>query len=615
MPQLVDAYFALMEITGENPSIQQTSEPGTVKERQYAQEYLDENSTSGHTIAIRKRILNGSRSFLEKKFLENVDKAIEKNQTEARLGGIPTTINKIRAYIRIRAARKELGVDNVELQQIGDDYPWVLIFYLIRGGLLKEALEYVQQNSKAFKSIERNIVQYVKNYADSPDRRLEKSLQTGIQTLFQKQRIEPNKAQDPYRVAVLKIIGRCELNRRTLEGLNQDVEDWVWLQFALAREVNRLEDSAGEAFGLEEVRATVKDIGQKHFQHNAEGGAGSGIYFLLQILAGLFEEAVSYLYQANYISAVHVAIGLDYYGLLRVSDFTIAGNELLTYTTTQKPQINFDRMVGIYTMDFRVAKPDMACDYLCLICLHADLPGQLGQSHAEICHEALRELVLETRDFVLLIGDVRKDGRRIKGVIGDRLKLIKLATEENFYKRIALNAAVVADNNGRTVDAVLLYYLADDMSKVLDVATRALSDALATDLGQSMRLQPLQSSAITNGAKNVPLDDPAASTLSSMSVDDPLLLARTVLRLSSMQPRSGERFARQEETLETLMAMMDTRNLVEAKEWSKALDVGSRLPVLGVYLLTAISAPAIQLSCRSTPPAIPDLRMSLKFEL
>ena len=45
----------------------------------------------------------------------------------------------------------------------------------------------------------------------------------------------------------------------------------------------------------------------------------------------MFEHAISYLYQHAYVSAVHFAIALTYYGLLRVSDWSTAGLEIRTY--------------------------------------------------------------------------------------------------------------------------------------------------------------------------------------------------------------------------------------------------------------------------------------------
>ena len=121
---------------------------GAVRERQYAKDYLDETPNSGKSIAIRKQILEGSRRFLEQSFYLKLEDAVDRNPREANLGGIPSRINKVRAYLRIRAARKDLGGENAELQMLGDDYCWALLYYLLRCGLVQEAAGFVAENER-----------------------------------------------------------------------------------------------------------------------------------------------------------------------------------------------------------------------------------------------------------------------------------------------------------------------------------------------------------------------------------------------------------------------------------------------------------------------------------
>lgn len=252
-----------------------------------------------------------------------------RNPKEANIGGVPTTINKVRAYVRIRAARRDLIPDGVDLRTMNDDYCWPLIFFLLRSGLVKEAADYVVSNNTAFRTLDGKFVNYITSYVHSPDRRLGRKDQDYINREFSKlTRVAPDHHNDPYQIACYKIIGRCELNKRSFDTINQGVEDWMWLQFSLAREVNRVEESAGDVFGLEEVRQTIREVGQRHFSKGAEGTAGYGTFFYLQILGGMFEVAVSYLYSYSYVAAVHFAIALDYYGLLRVSDFSVTETEL-----------------------------------------------------------------------------------------------------------------------------------------------------------------------------------------------------------------------------------------------------------------------------------------------
>lgn len=329
--QLVDSYDALIEITKENPQVQNMSDPDAIKERQYSTPYLDENPSSRRSVQLRKQILNGSRTYLEKTFFREIESVVEKNPREAQLGGRPTLINKIRAYIRVRASKKDLAPDGTEVQQIGDngDYCWILIFYLLRCGLVKEAVSYVNSDP-AFQSTDRKFISYLTNYASSADRKLTRKLQDMINGEYQQRlRNAPENTLDPYRMACYKIVGRCDLNRRNLDSIGQGVEDWIWLQFNLAREVDRAEEISGEIFGLDQICETVQEIGQKHFQRGqTEASGGYGVFFFMQVLAGMFEPAVAYLHSYNPASAVHFAIALCYYGLLRVSDYSVAGHEL-----------------------------------------------------------------------------------------------------------------------------------------------------------------------------------------------------------------------------------------------------------------------------------------------
>lgn len=321
-----EAYRALIQIVGEDPEATSFSDSGAVRERQFAADYLDDAPNSKGAAALRKRIVEGARVYLEKRFFADVETAIAKNPREAQLGGIPSTINKIRAFIRLRAARKDLAPDGTELQLVGDDYCWILIFYLLRCGFVTEAAEYVSSDP-GFRSLDHKFVTYMTTYAQN--RRLPRDLQQKINGEYQQRlRNAPENTIDPYRMACYKIIGRCDLSRRRLENVGQGVEDWMWLQFALAREDDRAEEFAGDVFGLEDIQTDITEIGQRVFGKGQEAPGGYGTFFLLQILGGMFEQAVSYLGSYAPVSAVHFAIALDYYGLLRVSDFYAAGEDI-----------------------------------------------------------------------------------------------------------------------------------------------------------------------------------------------------------------------------------------------------------------------------------------------
>ncbi|KAF9697162.1 hypothetical protein EKO04_004857 [Ascochyta lentis] len=583
----ISAYGALMSIVGEQTQADAINpRSNNPRSRSFAREYLDDTATSNTSMKMRKRILDGSRTYLEKKFLDHMEEVLKKNPSEALVGGVPSLLNKIRGFVRAKVAFKELGADLEVLQRIGDsgeEYPWVIVFYLLRGGLMTEAADYVREKKNFFQNNDRNFHPAISHYATDPDRRLSPDLQQKISHVHA-QRTRIATTNDPYRTACYKIIGRCEMSRRNLEPIKESMDDWVWLQFNLAREGNRAEENAGEIFGLEELRSTIRDIGQRHFMNeDTEAAGGYGVYFYLATLAGMFEPAINYLYQHNYVSAVHFAIALDYYGLLRVSDWSTAGNEILSYTTKQQPQLNFGRVIGYYTGDFRAARADAAADYLVLICLNADLPGEAGKQQAELCHEALRELVLETREFSTLLGDVKSNGQTTPGLIQERAPLLKLNGENGLINTITREAAKMADDNGRTNDAVLLCHLASEYDSVISILNRALSEALSVEIGQEpLRLEPLKPRLLTtDGQQQQQPIDQTSTSLSMLGTDDPVDLAQKVIALydgNNLWWRKVSELNR--DTIRILFQLNEVKKIIEARSYMEALGMIENLRIL-----------------------------------
>lgn len=569
--ELVKAYKALIEIVSESLEAESLSDPLAVKERQFTTQYLDETPGSPNSIAIKKRILKGGTKCLEKLAFEDVESFVNKNPRDANLGGIPNVLSKVKAYVRLLANKKSLAGDNIDLQQLDGDYVWALIYYLLRTGHIQEIVDYVDDNQSAFSSIDRNFASYINAYNSSPERRLDHNSQDRINSEYnQRLRIAPENSIDPYRMACYKVIGRCDLKSRQLEGINGNVEDFVWLQLVLARELNRVDEIASESYGLADLQKTMREIGTRFFVKGAtDVGFSFGTFVFFQVACGMFEEAVSYLYPYSYTDAVHLATALEFYGLLRASDPNTAGEDLLGWTTREDPQINFSRMIGYYTRDFRAANVSAAVDYLVLICLNQDLPGQAGVNQVTLCHEALRELVLESREFALLLGDIHENGMRIKGLIEERAKLIALTDPQDFMRTITIQAASAADDNSRTTDAVLLYHLAGEYDNVMVIINRAMSEFIAVPIGQDYSgLQPLKPREDGNAPPT------HAGSLSLISLDDPKKLTRAITNIYGSSNLYKDKI--KDVNMQACVALMQIAELkatVELADNARAVDV------------------------------------------
>ncbi|KAF2425242.1 meiotically up-regulated 87 protein [Tothia fuscella] len=597
---LLNSYNCLINIVNEPDKVLQPTDAGALRERQFVRQYMDETPSSAQSMVMRKQIINGARTCLEQMFLKRVNTVIEKDPRVAQIGGVPSHVSTIRGFIRVMDNRKELG-DSSLLQRLNvdgtEDACWAVIFFLLRSGLVAEAAEYVSQNGKAIRSIDRFFTRWMEQYANSPDHRLSPEIRNTIAKEYSgKMKTAAEDSLDPYRMACYKIIGRVELTRRVFDTIKHDEEDWMWLQFVLAREVPRSEEMAGEVYGLEQIQASFKGIGSKHFAVGAENPGGFATYFFMLISCGLFEDSISWLYQHSHVTAVHFAIALTYYGLLRTSDLNTT--EFISYNTRQQPRVNYGRLLGFYTGEFRAAQPVVAADYISLINLNSDLPGEAGIVQAKTCWEGLQELVLETREFAALIGDVRSDGTRQPGAIEQRISLIRLKDDyaagkrkaqadlyntKSFMDNLTIQAAVAADDSGRTTDAVLLYHLAEEYNNVIVIINRTLSEALSVEIGQEhMRLEPLKPRSQAPPSGQEP-STPDNSTLSLTSVDDPVTLAHSIQSLYASQGLIWNRIKQENrEACQMLIQLSHAKSLVEHQDFGYALQAIEQLHLLPI---------------------------------
>ncbi|KAF8473165.1 Nup93/Nic96-domain-containing protein [Kalaharituber pfeilii] len=483
--QLRDSWRMLQHITGEDP--EGNPFDNGPRERHFAKLHMNVKPDSPEAAPLKKMITSGSRQYLEKLFLRHVEETIEKHPLHAKLGGIPTLAHKFKAYFNVKAATNTWNEKHFDLNP--DNVPvWAIVFYMIRAGKVQDAAAYVKEHHQFFQKVDRSFHLYISAYAKDPERRVPRNLADRIQVEYT-QSLRDAENVDMFRIALYKVIGRCDLAKRSLSEVMPTAEDWMWLQLVLTRESERAGEPAHEVFQLVDLQKSVLQFGAKHFSSK---GSNVGLYFQMLLMAGLFEHAVQYLYSFQSVDAVHFAIALTYYGLLGVasSQGQRADSNLLVTGSHGDYQINFARMIGQYVRDYRSASIEDAVDYLCMICLNGDLSPPDGHTQLTLCHEALRELALESREFTKLLGDMKADGTREKGAIEKRMKLIKIADQQEFLRTITEQAAAQADDDGRVSDAVLLYHLAEDYNTVVQVLNRSISDWIASEDPTQLTSQP-----------------------------------------------------------------------------------------------------------------------------
>jgi nuclear pore complex protein Nup93 len=71
---------------------------------------------------------------------------------------------------------------------------------------------------------------------------------------------------------------------------------------------------------------------------------------------------------------------------------------------------NFAKLIHRYQRPFAKEDTSEALQYLLLIALNKDAPEPVGKEQRAICHDYIRELVIDTEKYAELLGDLRIDG-------------------------------------------------------------------------------------------------------------------------------------------------------------------------------------------------------------
>ena len=400
-------------------------------------------------------------------------------------------------------------------------------------GMRKDALKYIQKHSEALEtSKDANFLAYYRAWDQSQDGHLPKALRDSLlgewNARIRDYLVNSKSAPkgDAFKYALYKILGRCELNVKTIR--NADVvgttDDYLWVHNMLISEDSSI--SALERFTLRDFSLLMQKFGKAHFKK-------TDTWFMVLLLCGEFERAVSELSLEPYFAAdaIHFAVAMAYYGVLRIPDSPKAipmSNSLLSITITKVGNVeysvyyfHFARLISQFVKDWVKSDTSQTFYYLYLIGLYGNSvdaapPASVsrkdwsrGENYSVYTYTLIRDIISMTGHTAQILGEMRADGQgRNPGSIEKYRELIHLNSEQEFLDRIVLFAAEQADNEARFKDALELYNLAGQPNKVLELLIRQISEKLLSHsisggLKQKKADESLFSEDPVDSAKNV----------------------------------------------------------------------------------------------------------------
>ncbi|EGV65859.1 NIC-domain-containing protein [Yamadazyma tenuis ATCC 10573] len=474
--QITDVYKILIQLSEENKS-------KVIQEQKFFDLYQTDDTQKRTNL--NELVIKKSKSYLEEQFYQYMDEIYNKDKDKQNFLP-PNNTNKVKFFINKIIVKNNKNFNEKTLKVNGTPI-WALIYYMLRSGLYSEALEMVLSNRELFEKFDKNFPLYLKKFLENGKFKLPHDLNDRFVSEFNHQFAFVNddlkNLYDPYKYSVYKIIGKCDLSKRTLPPLlNLSIEDWLWFHLAIVNETSSSSDLIYEKYTLENLQKQVISMGAKKLNSSSN----NPMYLKCLAMVGLYELAIQYTFEfLSEIDAVHLAIGLNYYGLLKVSS-NINKDELIYLNPNRNEyEVNFPRLLGSFTRAFKISDPKVACQYLILISI-----SKGGNSKEDIsqCHAALRELILLSREFNLLLGQLdANNGEKISGLLENQRELIKLSDIQDFYNKIIELSAKKCEEEGRVFDSLLLYQLCQEYDTVLSIINRILSELIATtELDESL---------------------------------------------------------------------------------------------------------------------------------
>lgn len=414
--------------------------------------------------------ISQAKKYLEESYIKYIKATIYGNLHQAQLGGVPGIYQLVSSFLNIRLLTVAQGIEDI---YVDGHLVWPLIYYCIRCGDMSAALQAASAAGQALA----DFMPFLTEYAQSEDRRLSPSSENKLRIFYRR---SVRSGTDPYKRAVFCVIGGCDVNDDHSEVADK-VDDYLWLKLSQLRVEEGSEAGQQDHMTLFQLQTKLlEEYGESHFNAYQQ----PFLYFQVLLLTAQFEAAVEFLSRIERLRshAVHVAITLLELNLLALPHAIHA--PLLHKDAADKPsmrRLNFARLIMVYTRKFQSTDPREALQYYYFL---RDMKGVRGENLFMGC---VSELVLETREFEMLLGHVEKDGCRTPGLIdmfhGDTQKIVELVASDS-------------ETKGLFEDAARLYDLANKHEKVLELMSKLVSQVACQPNAPQSRRSRIQAMAL-----------------------------------------------------------------------------------------------------------------------
>lgn len=413
-------------------------------------------------------VVSRARKYLETSHAKFIRNVVFSNLSSAQLGGVPGTYHLVRSFLNIRVPATTQGLDD----GLVDGVPvWAMIYYCLRCGDTSAAVQ-AARNAGAGLADTHTLLSEL---SASQDCRL--SPQTEGLVRLQYRRLV-KQSTDPFKRVVYCILGAADTHEEHPE-VATSLDDYLWLKLCMIRE-----ESGGDSLTLAGLQTLLtEEYGEAHFSASSQ----PVLYFQVLFLTGLFETAVDFLFRSGdslSCHATHIALALFEQELLSLPNSI--QSPLLSRDSGDRGcsrRLNLARLVMLYVKHFESTDPKEALQYFYFL---REMKGGRSENLFMSC---VGELVLESREFDLLLGQLMPDGTRTPGLVD---KFGGLVDTGAIIELVARDS----EERGLLEDAVRLYDLASKHSRVVGLLNTLLAQVISSPATPESRRDRLQRQAV-----------------------------------------------------------------------------------------------------------------------
>lgn len=332
----------------------------------------------------------------------------------------------------------------------------------VQAALVRQARGHLEKCSPSVVEIVAALDHYEKSdsYRLPPD--MEKKLRMSYKRAVKN-------SPDPFKRAVYCILSRCDPHEDHSD-IATTTDDYIWLKLCVVDCDSSPSASTSSTSSVQQDILTLTSLQNLLYEQYGESHFSALqqplLYTTILLQTGQFEAAVEFLSRKEALRchAVHVALALHEMNLLALPEQVHA--PMLSREDGDPEgvrRLNLTRLILLYTRKFEATDPCEALHYCYFL---RALKGKNGENVFAGC---ISQLVLQSREFDMLLGRLEPDGRRTPGVI-DKFKVdVSEVTEM---------VAQDSEKKGLYEDAIKLYDLAKNHDKVVALLNQLLSQVV-----------------------------------------------------------------------------------------------------------------------------------------